>query len=295
MTYAETRAALRGLKRRYPEAVRLHSIGETLQGRMILLAQLGRENAPKHILVQASIHAREYGTSQILLRQAAGLLRRGINPGVCWHIIPMANPDGVEISIRRAKTPYLVSLYNEDPKGKAAGVPLEAYLRRWKANARGVDLNRNFPACFERVEALPAPAAEGYKGAYAASEPETRALMRYADSRRFTFTLSYHAAGRELYYEFCPAPNDPLKAVGALLANAAGKTLAERATAVNGYAVLPDSGNSFGGFKDWMIQRQGVPSLTVEFGRGPCPLAWWDVLLAYWENQRLFDALAAFL
>ena len=291
MTYGDTRTRLRALKRKYPEALRLLTIGESLQGRHIICGVAGRETAPRHILVQAAIHAREYGGAWVLLRQMEALLRRGISPNHCWHFIPMTNPDGVEISIRQAATAYLTSLYQNDPKGASAGLPLREYLRRWKANARGVDLNRNFPACFDRVEQLAAPAAEGYRGRAAESEPETRALMAYAAARPFALSLSYHAAGRELYYEFCHAPADSNKAIRALLANAAGKALALRAAAVNGYAMLPDGGNSFGGFKDWMIMEQGVPSLTIELGYGPCPLACWDAWLAYQQNRRLFEAL----
>ena len=40
----------------------------------------------------------------------------------------------------------------------------EAYARTWKANAAGVDLNRNFDAGWELLDGRSAPSAEGWRG-----------------------------------------------------------------------------------------------------------------------------------
>ena len=49
------------------------------------------------------------------------------------------------------------------------------FIQRWKANARGVDLNRNFDIGWASYIGAPAPYGEGYKGPSPASEPETQA------------------------------------------------------------------------------------------------------------------------
>lgn len=295
MTYGQTRSALRALLRRYPEAFRLLPIGESLQGRYIHCAVIGCESAQAHILVQAAMHGREHATADILLYQMERLLKCGVPTGACFHMIPLMNPDGAEICVHQRPAPYLDSLYRNDPAGEASGIARQAYFSRWKANARGVDLNRNFPAGFARVATVPAPAAEGYRGKCANSEPETRALMRYAKNLPLALTLSYHAAGREIYYEFCLPPKEAQQRQSAAQANAAGKELAYAAAKRNGYMPLPDGGHSFGGFKDWMIYENGVPSLTIEFGCGPCPLSRRDARIAMAQNRSLLPAMAALL
>jgi protein MpaA len=83
--------------------------------------------------------------------------------------------------LRRVRTPRGVRLYlvrTANPDGVAAGT---------RQDARGVDLNRNYPWDWR-------PGSRGtyYPGPRAASEPETRALMRLVRRVRPDLAIYYH-------------------------------------------------------------------------------------------------------
>ena len=83
------------------------SLSTTSQGRNVWLVKYGNLQADKRILITASIHAREYMTSQLVMRmleeyvlnvdtpQADGNTYRQLFSGTCLYIMPMVNPDGV--------------------------------------------------------------------------------------------------------------------------------------------------------------------------------------------------------
>jgi protein MpaA len=79
-----------------------------------------------------------------------------------------SHPEGVRL--------WLIRTAN--PDGVAAGT---------RQNAHGVDLNRNFPYRWR-----PGPRGTYYPGRAAASEPETRALMRLVRRVRPQLAISYH-------------------------------------------------------------------------------------------------------
>lgn len=78
----------------------------------------------------------------------------------------------------------LVLVPRANPDGLAAGT---------RRNARGVDVNRNFPA--------PNFAAAARHGSEAASEPETRALVELLAAHRFACVISIHAPLRCVDYD----------------------------------------------------------------------------------------------
>lgn len=82
----------------------------------------------------------------------------------------MAVPDGVEL--------WLVESIN--PDGQAA---------QQRGNANLVDLNRNFPHDWTPIAS---PGEWEYSGSGPASEPETRALMAFAERVRPRLTIWYH-------------------------------------------------------------------------------------------------------
>lgn len=125
-----------------------------------------------------------------------------------------------------------------------------------QANARGVDLNRNFDALWENIDTTQAPSFMNYRGEAPESEPETQALVAYTDRYAFDATLSYHATGSAIYWEFGEDP----------AVNAASMHLAEAIKEVSAYEPLGDSGDSFGGYKDWAMLQRKIPSVTIEVG-----------------------------
>jgi len=115
-------------------------IGTSVQGRPIKAYRIGDATAPVKAVFIGGIHGNESQPSKILLNLMSGPTVRG---AAIW-VIPRMNPDGI--------------------------------VHQRRSNARGVDLNRNFPVDWVRQ---PAPY---YSGPGPASEPETRAVLRFLRS-----------------------------------------------------------------------------------------------------------------
>lgn len=123
--------------------------------------------------------------------------------------------------------------------------------KMWKANARGVDLNCNFDADWgsgrlnTRVRG-----GENCIGDYPFSECETAAIARFTQRVKPFVTLAFHTKGAEIYWEF----------------NGKGDERgAKIIAAYTGYAPKIIYGSA-GGYKDWCIQKLGVPAYTIECG-----------------------------
>lgn len=89
--------------RKYFGKISYHSLGKTYDKREIWCLRLGRANAPKKLVIDAAIHAREWLNTQVLMRHTEEMLRNYSkyhehSRKVCIYIIPMNNPDGVSIS-----------------------------------------------------------------------------------------------------------------------------------------------------------------------------------------------------
>ena len=151
-SYSDMTRDAKLLSEKYPEFIKLSSIGKSEEKRDLTLILLGNPDAEINIMIQASIHAREFITTTVLMSQIdymlknvdkqyelTGLTFREMLDKICFHIVPMSNPDGVEI----VQTGVISSLY----KGNRKGVD----PRLWKANAKGIDLNANFDALWENV------------------------------------------------------------------------------------------------------------------------------------------------
>jgi len=127
-------------------------IGHAVEGRQIRATRVGEEGAPVNVLVVGSVHGNEPAGDAIV-----NALKRERVSGVTFWLIRTLNPDG-----RAART---------------------------RQNARGVDLNRNFPWRWR-----PGPRGTFYPGRRAGSEPETRALMKLVRRVRPQLGIYYHQA-----------------------------------------------------------------------------------------------------
>ncbi|MFX0581284.1 M14 family zinc carboxypeptidase [Nocardia nepalensis] len=132
-------------------------------------------NKPK-LLLFAQIHAREIATGELMWRWIDYLADGyGIDPEATsvldstevW-IVPVANPDGVEIVSATEGRPRFQRKNVDDAEPSCATED--------PGNGRGVDLERNFSGRWGEKGADADPCAQDYRGVAAASEPETRAL-----------------------------------------------------------------------------------------------------------------------
>jgi N-acetylmuramoyl-L-alanine amidase len=133
-------------------SARAEVIGRSAEGRPIRAQRVGSPRARVKLLVVGAVHGNEPAGRAVVER-----LRRVKPPrGTALWLIEDANPDG-----------------------SAAGS---------RHNARGVDLNRNFPYRWGPQDGV-------YEsGPGPASEPETQAIMRFVERERPRVTLWYHQA-----------------------------------------------------------------------------------------------------
>ena len=301
-SYDQMTKDINSLKSRYGSHMQVNSIGTSLDGRTLYEMIIGNPNASKHVLIHAGIHAREYMTPLLVMKQAEHLLAfydsgayqgrklSDILGGVAVHIVPMVNPDGITISqfgvsaLRSSDLRQTVNqCYAQDTADGRTSQAFDRYLRLWKANGRGVDLNQNFPALWDSISTGPSHASyANYKGTSALSEPESQALANLVNSRSWSLTISYHSMGNLVYWDF-----------EGNKVSAESKALADLVTGISGYRTNTSSGK--GGFKDYVqIKDNPVPSLTIEVGGVACPMPVSEFGNVWNSNQSIMAAVAAY-
>lgn len=291
--YEDMKADLAELKAEYPTYFNYSSLGVTADGRNIYEAVIGNKNAGTHVLITASIHAREYITTMLVMEQMEYILQsadKGAFDGrslkswlndVCIHFVPMVNPDGVAISqsgidaIRSEKLKDKIrEAYDNDLEAKRTELPFEEYLKYWKANANGVNLNDNFNALTSKIKVkTDKPSSEAYYGT-PGSEAETKALSALADRTHFKAAVNYHSTGSVLYWNFTD---------NKLVEHS--RDLANNIKVLSGYTMI-DNGEEGGSFKTYLgTRRQPVTNVTVEVGKGKAPVDFSE-FEAIWDQNR---------
>jgi murein peptide amidase A len=129
-------------------------IGHSVDGRPIRPVVLGSAPPAHRLLVVGCIHGNE--TAGMPIAQA--LVRAGALPGTEIVVVPAANPDGcLRLGTRQ--------------------------------NARGVDLNRNFPSNWARIGRR---GSVQYSGPRPLSEPESRYLVALVRAVQPAITIVFH-------------------------------------------------------------------------------------------------------
>lgn len=153
-------------------------MGESHEGAPIVRIGLGPKDARAASLVIAGLHAMEWIGVESCLALVDRLLEQKLDRRI--ELFPLANPDG----FRRAERDLLVG------------------RRRFvRTNARGVDLNRNWPTHWKtRLLAPTFFPFLGGPGTHAASEPEVRAILGTLETLvpRCDRALSFHSFGKVL-------------------------------------------------------------------------------------------------
>ncbi len=296
--YAEMKKDLAALKKKYgARGLRVNVIGTSPDKRKIYEVVLGNPKAKKHFLVIANLHAREYMTIQLTMRQIEyymGHYNKKIGgtrvsktlDRVAIHIIPSANPDGTVISQRGF--------------GGIKSAKLRKALRRmwgssrtWKSNARGVDLNRNWNSWFRRGGSR---GSSGYRGPRAESEPEVKSLVKWVNrlekQGKICGVVSYHSTGSVIYGRCASQATAAVK-------KETGKmtSLARRLTGYSLMAVESPS-QARGCSREYFLYKRRIPFITIEVGRGSCPLSAGEFSSIWRKNKdlvmmetQLFDGL----
>ncbi|MBR3838897.1 MAG: hypothetical protein IKJ75_04160 [Clostridia bacterium] len=258
-SYEEMCRDINAICNKYSSIAKTEAIGRSEEKRNIPVIIIGNKNAKHQILIQGGIHAREHLTSWLLMSMAEYWCIYNITDydDVCFHIIPMSNPDGVVISQTGKLNSSQLKIYQNDKKLKYTSFSQALYTEKWKANALGVDINRNFPAGWgENKDERKAPSSELYGGTAPFSSAEAKALRDYTLKYDFDVTISYHATGSIIYYEY--GNKEPV--------NSLSKSLAQSVKSVSGYILATSYGVDGAGYKDWVMEYLGIPSVTIEIG-----------------------------
>jgi hypothetical protein len=189
-SYKETVDFLNQAMTDHPDLIRVESIGQTWEGRAIMMATVSLDvanaNQKPGLLYTGTIHAREW----IGIELANSFIKYIIdnyqfNPKLqsalasnTLYMVPCLNPDGFEYS--------------------------RTHFSFWRKNRRdngdgtfGVDLNRNFGSRFKQ---LADTSSVTYGGPSAFSEPETQAIRSFVESHtNITIALDYHSQGNVFF------------------------------------------------------------------------------------------------
>ncbi len=249
----------------YPELIRVKSIGQSVEGRDLVLIELG--NGDKKVFLNGATHAREYITTTYLMYMidryayaySMGGLFNGydmtrILNGVTFNIIPMVNPDGVNL-VQNG----ISSVKDYD---KVSKIPINKADRHgytsWKANINGVDLNRNYPDSWNGSATINAPASSNFRGYSPLSEPESKAIDQFLNVNMFWAYITFHSQGESIYgWNDSNAVFYPeLNAMVSRIINDSGYIKASGA-----------AGPTYGSFANYVRDIYLKPMLTIELCR----------------------------
>ena len=229
-------------------------IGYTQRGAKIYSFTVKKTEDPR-IIVTYSIHAREYITTYLAMRQITDFVVYG---KVGWvTFVPAVNVDGIKICLTKH--------------------PL------YKANANKVDLNVNFDAKWGQGQSnVKHKAHQNYVGKHPFSESETCALRDLTYKIKPHATISYHSKGEEIYWQFFQR-GDRLSR---------DRYLATELSLATGYPLVTIK-NSSGGYKDWCIEKLKIPAFTIEVGLDSLshPIGKENLEQIYQKNKRVIFTL----
>lgn len=292
-TYDNMVSDLSVLQSMYPE-MKMDVLASTPDNRNIYHVVVGNPNAKHRILVHAGIHAREYIVCQVVMREIASLLEMQQKGAVysgcsvpdllqntCIHFVPMVDPDGITLvqgGVDALQTDG-AKMSVRTIAGMDGATDMEKYLRTWKNNINGVNLNRNFDANWEQTPSkVDHPSSMNYKGTSAESEVESKVLADLTRAIMPDRTISYHTQGRVIYWYFGETGN--YKNEGFNLA-----TIVHNNT---NYSISNSwAEHDAAGFKDWAVQKLDIPSVTIECGLGTSPVEEEQIDRIWAENDGI--------
>ena len=252
---------IKKLEEMHPDLISSFSIGKSVEGRDIMGVRLGRGGT--EIILTGATHASEYFTSDYLMyivdryavgycedERAVDISYREILDKVTFLVIPMINPDGVNIAMHGPDAA-------KDPEKIKSMSLADGGYEEWKCNANGVDINRNYPYNWiPEYASEDAPASKYYPGPYAGSEPETQAVMAFFRKTDYALHMDFHIYGEVIFWK----DNGEYRRQEIL------EPLIEMLYEVTGYE---DAGEidieEFGGFlENWACNTLHKPGFTME-------------------------------
>ncbi len=273
---------LKQLANAFADKIHIKTIGTTADNREIYCAVIGDENAKNAVIIDAALHGREYVASIVSMYTLEYTLNNWDNEAfndTAIYYIPMINPDGVSISQMGLK-----GIRNVELRKEIAKIGCTNYSR-WKSNANGIDLNRQFSYGWGGKETeYNSPSSEGFKGYAAETELEVQAILNLTNSLkgRLCGYIGLHASGNIIYWN-C-GQTGKIKENILNLANAVRNT--------NGCVLESTYTTNYGLSTDYFIWSQNVPAITVELGNDICPVPQNKYASIIKKNRMLFINIA---
>ncbi len=200
-TYDQLTTLLQQLHTQYPTIFTYYSIGKTYEGRDIWVVQLENTQSPKQnktaVLYFGGMHGNEplgaqaviysiqaltENYSQINVNQSFTTRIRNIIDNETLYFIPMVNPDGIEAGTRKNKQP------NPCPLGQTL------YC--------GIDLNRNFPYAWDKLDEYPFQYRFGHWNAQAFKEHPIMFLLSKFPTLFFPTTVKHPMGDIEVFVPY---------------------------------------------------------------------------------------------
>lgn len=284
--YSENRNLIYKLRKAYPFA-EFSVIGRSLAGRAIFSLSVG--TGETKVLYLGGINGQEWLTSLVLFRFFERLCEAyNTNGTICAlkmpsclegrkiTIVPCVNPDGIEIAQYGASS---ANAYSYAVENISHGLYSE-----WNANARGVDLARNFDFDWEKLRenGVTCPAPQGFGGTMPESEPETKAVMKLCRASDFHHAFDLRACGEEIYW----SDNNISRKQSLMMA----KVL----RSASGYALVSDEGiTPVTGFTNRFVDEMHRPafSMLIGSGKNPLPVSILDPVYEQLEEALVLGAI----
>lgn len=230
--------------------IKVGILGNSSCGLPIYLVHVGCIEG-EQIIVEAAIHAREYITTLIALKQIKHLAKTKLNFGI--YFVLCVNPDGVALVLDGKKVCFI----NEAQKQKLVKINKGKDFSLWKANANGVDCNVNFDALWGKEKSnITHVSSANYIGKEPNSEVEVKNLIELTKQVKPVLTLSYHTKGNVIFYGFETLTRKQIKR---------DLFIAKEISKANKFKPVKTK-KSTGGFSDFVSLNYGVPAFTIEFG-----------------------------
>ncbi|CAM3955312.1 M14 family zinc carboxypeptidase [Mesobacillus thioparans] len=263
-TYKQMVKDINTLKKAYPDQIQVKVIGKSEYGRKIYAVGLGKGQA--NLFINGSHHAREWMTTSLNMymieNYAAAYTKKQkiqgydakkiLNSTTIWFV-PMVNPDGVTLQqyglkAFPKKTHKSLIKMNEGSKN----------FKRWKANGKGIDLNRQYNAGWKEINSPAIPKYKNFKGYAPESAAETKAILKFVADINPEMAISYHSTGKILYWNW-KQPKANYKR---------DYQYAKQIGKMTGYSLVFAGKNpSGGGFTDWFIHAKQRPAFTPEISK----------------------------
>lgn len=192
---------LKGIHQSFPAITQLIVIGNSRLGKPLYALEITDRSINNEfkipVLFNASHHANELITIEHIYDIIYNLLiekdkKESLLRKFTFWFVPIVNPDGNEF------------FWEKDiAMGRKNGyiAPGQNIL----SPGRGVDINRNYPIMWGHGDSnysSASPESYYYRGPAAASEPETQAMMKLMEEKRFLYIISIHSQANSILYPY---------------------------------------------------------------------------------------------